>query len=594
MTEPFYRTTNLCGPYEVIRFLKSGGMGDVYVAKHRDNGAIVALKCLRSCHRGDRTMAVRMKREAEFLGLMRHRNIVRVFDAGMADDGTLWMALELLAGSTLREIMRAMGRLSLLDALYIALHVAEGMEAVHEYGGIHRDLKPENVMVTTRREVKVLDFGIAKLYRLGDQQSTDRSHVVGTPHYMSPEHLKGESVDVRTDIYALGLIIYEMLTGRHVFAGDGEPLTSDQVSRMQIHTDPLLPPRGTAHIPTNVWPIIERALKKQRDERYVSMAEMAEDIYAAGLQARREGAISVLFNEVVTRDEADEESDEGAEPTWDMEPFSSNKSGGACSLEGAPEPVEGPRYWKTWPRGAKGRENGGSGTYEAKTLELQRGDSLRLVSPILPFQPSGESAANDAVERAGSEERNLSEEREPEGEVRAMSRPTVRLRVPAVQTMPRDIEEDIPTKRARAYLSAVPAMREATPTIGKLPRHVMLALVLGPLASGALSVGLMQALFHTSAPEARPAAEKGRAPVPAEPMGSPAQAPLATPCPAAMDSVMPKAASISSVVAVMPSAPVLSAPAVAPAAKEAPSPPRAKVPPAPAARQPSKAPSRIF
>jgi hypothetical protein len=143
---------------------------------------------------------------------------------------------------------------------------------------------------------------------------------------------------------------------------------------------------------------------------------------------------------------------------------------------------------------------------EATTLELGRGAHLPLLSPALPFRPPGELAANDAEERdrSGLEGGGLGEEREPESEARALSRPTVRLRAPASQARPRDVEEDIPTKRAGAYLSAVPTPPEAMPGLGKLPRHVVLALVLGPLASSALSAGLMQVLLHKDAPEPGP------------------------------------------------------------------------------------------
>jgi hypothetical protein len=401
--------------------------------------------------------------------------------------------------------------------------------------------------------------------------------------------LRGESVDLRTDVYALGLILYEMLAGRHVFAGDGQPLTSDQVSRMQLHAELSPPAHGSAHIPGYVWPIIGRALKKQRDERYASMAEMAEDIHEAGRKALREGHISVLFDGVSTPDEGEE-----TDPTWDTAPLSSGATGTASPPESAPKSAEGPRYWRTSPRGAERPERTGAGAQEAKTMELGRGGALPLLSPALPFRrPPGEPAANDAVERdwPGLEGGELDEEREPDSEARALSRPTVRLRAPASEAGPRDVEEDTPTKRAGAYLAAVPTPPEAMPAIGKLPRHVVLALVLGPLASIALSVGLMQVLLHKGAPEARSAAEEGRAPVLAEPVGLSAQPPLAPPCPATVDSVTPRVAPISSVV---PSAPMPPAPTIVPTAKGAPSPPPANAPPAPARLQSGSKPARIF
>jgi serine/threonine protein kinase len=194
---------DFCGPYEIMASLGAGGVGDVYEAVHTYTGRPVALKCLQSRHVNDEDMTDRMRREARGLAKLNHPNIVTVLDAG-TDGQTVWMAMELLSGKTLREYLTVVGRLSLEEALYVAHEIADALDAAHEFNMVHRDLKPENVFLATGFRVKLLDFGAAKFYG-AEFISTDRGSLLGTPHYMSPEQILGEEGDrarvrVRRDV----------------------------------------------------------------------------------------------------------------------------------------------------------------------------------------------------------------------------------------------------------------------------------------------------------------------------------------------------------------------------------------------------------
>jgi serine/threonine-protein kinase len=489
-------------------------MGDVYVAKHSVTRLIVALKCLRVRYQDNAAMASRMKREAQFLARIRHRNIVAVFDAGV-DGGSLWMAMELLEGQTLREKLRTEGRFSIVDALYIALEIAYGLMEAHEQFAIHRDLKPENVFFTTAREIKVLDFGVAKLYYHADFPSTDRAITLGTPHYMSPEHLRGEKVDARTDVYALGLILYEMLAGQHAFTVEGEVPTSNQVSQMQLHREPALPRGLSASFPGYVWAITETALQKRREDRYASMAEMAEALHAAGRRALAEGKTSVLFAGIDSSTVHEEGSPSaiGSAPMppshskagviSETEPLSLVSVGVVPANEGAPEPPSAHRYWRTRPRDAGRGERAMTGTAAVETLESE---PMERRPSVLPFRT-----------------RELSTE-----PLRPLAPEPGSARI-----------EDIPTRPVGARPTAVPASPGAL-VLERLPRRVMLALVLGPLGGAAVTIAVTQMLSFkgaraSSAPSAR---DDLRAPALAEPpLCSPTPLPAAQPCAAPMASI---------------------------------------------------------
>src|SRR5882672_8774223 len=156
------RPGDVCDAYRVVALIAAGGMGDVYEAVHQASGKAVALKCMKQRHRDKEDARARMKMEAVVLAELRHANLVQVYDAGVNDAGTIWIAMERLHGRTLRDLLHEQVRISIPDALYYASEVADGVGAVHDANVIHRDLKPENVYITDRRLVKVFDLGTGK------------------------------------------------------------------------------------------------------------------------------------------------------------------------------------------------------------------------------------------------------------------------------------------------------------------------------------------------------------------------------------------------------------------------------------------------
>ena len=269
--------------YRVIRKLGSGGMGDVYLAEDTTLNRRVALKLLPASHTQDEDRVRRFKQEANAASSLNHPNIVTVHEAGQSQ-GQHFIAAEFVDGRTLREILRQRGRLSVADALAIAAQVASALAAAHDAGIVHRDVKPENVMVRGDGYVKVLDFGIAKLVT---QQSPNEWHttaaptlhtqagvVFGTFQYMSPQQARGLPVDGRNDIWSLGCLIYEMLSGVSPFAR--ETTTDTMVAILEKEPIPLrqLAPEAPAEIE---W-IVTKALRKNPLERYQSGHELAADV----------------------------------------------------------------------------------------------------------------------------------------------------------------------------------------------------------------------------------------------------------------------------------------------------------------------------
>jgi serine/threonine protein kinase len=273
-----------CEGYRIIGLIAAGGTGDVYEAVHENSGRTVALKCLKVRHRFRDDARARMKMEAVVLSELQHANLVQVYDAGVTQDGTIWIAMERLNGETLRELLYRVGPLPILRTLYYGCEIADGVDAVHAVGVIHRDLKPENIFITDRDEVKVLDLGTGKFTGYG-LNSTDRMRVVGTTAYMSPEQIKGLRVDPRADVYALGLIVYEMLTGRHALLSTNNmgalPDDIERVALMQLQLEPVPLSDAMPDLPVYVSSVVARAIAKNRDQRFANMSEFARELRAS-------------------------------------------------------------------------------------------------------------------------------------------------------------------------------------------------------------------------------------------------------------------------------------------------------------------------
>ena len=214
------------GRYEVIRLLGAGGMGEVYLVKDERLEREVALKVLPTGTLADESARKRFRREALALSKLNHPNIETVYDFD-TEDGTDFLVMEYVAGQTLEEKL-ADGALPEKEVVTLGGQVASALEEAHEQGVVHRDLKPGNIIVTSKGQTKLLDFGLARLLEPvaeGSQVQTisQSGSTVGTMPYMAPEQLRAEKVDARTDIFALGAVLYEMATGQRTFKGDSSP-----------------------------------------------------------------------------------------------------------------------------------------------------------------------------------------------------------------------------------------------------------------------------------------------------------------------------------------------------------------------------------
>ncbi len=265
----------LDGRYRIESRLGEGGMGIVYAAKHEVLGSRVALKILRSDASRDDEAIARLEREAQAASAIGSEHIVDVRDFGQLEDGSTFIVMELVEGRDLFSLIQD-GPIEWRRARKIALQLCDALAAAHERGIVHRDLKLENILLTTRRGVadfvKVLDFGIAKVQ--GGAKITVAGRVMGTPEYMSPEQCAGGSVDHRTDVYSLGVVLYEMITGSLPF----EDPDLAKLLRMQMTEKPVPPSQRVPDldIPLGLEAAILRCLAKDPDSRFASMNELAD------------------------------------------------------------------------------------------------------------------------------------------------------------------------------------------------------------------------------------------------------------------------------------------------------------------------------
>jgi eukaryotic-like serine/threonine-protein kinase len=270
--------------YELGEFLGRGGMAEVRRGRDRRLGRVVAVKMLRVDHSADATFQARFRREAQSAASLNHRNIVAVYDTGedIFDGHRIpYIVMEHVEGRTLRELLREQARFTPERSVEIITDVLDALEYSHRAGIVHRDIKPGNVMITDTGEVKVMDFGIARSLADSGVTLTQTAAVVGTAQYISPEQARGEQADARSDLYATGCVLYEMLTGRPPFVG--ESLVSVAVSH--VREMPTPPSALDPSIPRDIDAIVMKALAKDRLERYQSAFEMRADLEraAAGL-----------------------------------------------------------------------------------------------------------------------------------------------------------------------------------------------------------------------------------------------------------------------------------------------------------------------
>ncbi len=258
--------------YEIIEKIGSGGMADVYRAKCHRLNRFVAIKILKPEYSSDKNFVTKFRGEAQSCAGLTHPNIVGVFDVG--DDGDLhYIVMELVEGITLKRFIERKGRLTVKDAVGIAIQIAQGLDAAHQNHVIHRDIKPQNIIISREGKVKVADFGIAK----AASSNTINQNAIGSVHYLSPEQARGGYSDERSDIYSLGVTMYEMLTGRVPFAGDNS--VSVALLHIQGEATPLR--ELNPDVTPSLEKIVQKCMQKKPERRYLTATELIHDLKAS-------------------------------------------------------------------------------------------------------------------------------------------------------------------------------------------------------------------------------------------------------------------------------------------------------------------------
>lgn len=268
---------NLSSRYELGEIIGFGGMSEVHKARDLRLGRDVAIKVLRADLARDPTFYLRFKREAQNAAALNHPAIVAVYDTGEAevDGGPLpYIVMEYVDGETLRDIVRGKGPLPPRRAMEIIADVCAALDFSHKNGIVHRDMKPANIMINRQGAVKVMDFGIARAIADSSNPMTQTAAVIGTAQYLSPEQARGEQVDARSDVYSVGCVLYEILTGQPPFTGDS-PVA---VAYQHVREDPKLPSLVHPGVPRELDSVILKAMSKNPANRYQSAAEMRADL----------------------------------------------------------------------------------------------------------------------------------------------------------------------------------------------------------------------------------------------------------------------------------------------------------------------------
>ena len=255
--------------YEIISRIGSGGMADVYKARDHKLNRYVAIKVLKSEFRDDKSFLSKFRVEAQAAAGLAHSNIVNVYDVG-EDRGASFIVMELVEGITLKAYIGKKGRLSVREATSIALQVAAGLEAAHNNGIIHRDVKPQNIIISLDGKAKIADFGIAR----AATSDTISSSAMGSVHYCAPEQTRGGYCDAKSDIYAMGVTMFEMLTGRLPFEGD----TTVEVALRHLQEDTPSPRKFASDLPLSTEKIVLKCMQKSPDRRYANMGELIRDL----------------------------------------------------------------------------------------------------------------------------------------------------------------------------------------------------------------------------------------------------------------------------------------------------------------------------
>ena len=260
----------LADRYEIIEQIGTGGMADVYKAKCHKLNRYVAIKVMKSEFSQDKTFVSKFWAEAQSAAGLVNPNVVNVYDVGV-ENGIYYIVMELVEGITLKKYIEKRGRLPYKEAVSIAIQVANGMDAAHKHNIVHRDIKPQNIIISKEGKVKVTDFGIAKV---ASSSTINTSASMGSVHYISPEQARGGYSDERSDIYSLGITLFEMLTGTVPFDGD----SAVSVAVQHIQDSIPLPSQLVEGVPVSVDKIVLKSTQKKTDRRYQSAAELIVDL----------------------------------------------------------------------------------------------------------------------------------------------------------------------------------------------------------------------------------------------------------------------------------------------------------------------------
>ena len=263
----------LDGRYEIQEIIGVGGMAVVYKARDNVEDRIVAIKILKDEFTSNEEFIRRFKNESKAIAMLSHPNIVKVFDVSFGDL-IQYIVMEYIDGITLKEFIERQGSLRWKDAVHFTLQILKGLQHAHDKGIVHRDVKPQNIMVLPDGTIKVTDFGIARFARSEQRTITDKA--IGSVHYISPEQARGERTDEKADIYSVGVILYEMITGQVPFQAE----SAVSVAIMQLQRDPSLPTEINGSIPKGLEQITMHAMQKSSERRYQSAAEMLCDLDA--------------------------------------------------------------------------------------------------------------------------------------------------------------------------------------------------------------------------------------------------------------------------------------------------------------------------
>ncbi len=264
--------TYIADRYEILGRVGAGGMSDVYKAKDHILGREVAVKVLKAEFAEDVTFVTKFRSEAQSAAGLEHPNIVNIYDVG-SENGMYYIVMEYVEGITLKTYIEKKGRLNFKEAISIAIQVGRGIEAAHNKNIIHRDIKPQNIIISTEGKVKVTDFGIAR----AATSNTIHADVMGSVHYSSPEQARNGYVDTRSDIYSLGIVMYEMVTGRVPFDGD----STVAIAIQHLQEEMVEPSAYAADLPISLEKIIMKATMKNPDRRYATMEDLLMDLKKA-------------------------------------------------------------------------------------------------------------------------------------------------------------------------------------------------------------------------------------------------------------------------------------------------------------------------